>query len=42
MPDFLRASYGGLTPAIENALDEALLAHRDKVYERHLVLPLDF
>ena len=42
MPDFLRASYGGLTPAVENALDEALLAHRDKVYQRHLVLPLDF
>ena len=42
MPDFLRASYGGRTPAVEAALDEALLAHRDKIYERHLPLPLDF
>ena len=42
MPDFLRAAYGGLTPEIAAAVDEDLIAHRDKVYERHLQLPLDF
>lgn len=42
MPDMLRASYSGTTPEIDAALDDALLAHRDRIYERHLVLPLDF
>ncbi len=42
MPEFLRAGYGGTSPAIDAALDPALLAHRDLVYERHLTLPLDF
>ena len=42
MPDMLRAGYGAITPAIAEALDPALLAHRDLVYERHLHLPMDF
>ena len=42
MPEGLRAGYGAMTPAIEAALDPALIAHRDLVYQRHLPLPLDF
>lgn len=42
MSDMMRASYGATTPEIEAALDDALIAHRDRVYERHLVLPVDF
>ncbi len=42
MPDVLRQSYGSLTPEIQSCLDEALLSHRDRIYERHLELPLDF
>lgn len=42
MPDFLRDAYSGLTPEVEAALDDALIAHRDRIYERHLKLPLDF
>ncbi|MBW2425732.1 MAG: hypothetical protein JRG86_15915 [Deltaproteobacteria bacterium] len=42
MPESLRMQYGSLTPEIEAALDPALLAHRDRIYERHLELPLDF
>jgi len=42
MPAETRALYEMKHPAIEAALDPALLAHRDFVYERHLALPLDF
>ena len=42
MPDFVRGAYEGLTPEVAAAVDEDLIAHRDKVYERHLELPLDF
>ena len=41
MPAQTRAMYEMKHPAIEAALDPALLAHRDFVYERHLVLPID-
>jgi glutathione S-transferase len=41
MPAQTRAMYEMRHPAIEAALDPALLAHRDSVYERHLVLPID-
>jgi len=41
MPAQTRALYEMKHPAIEAALDPALLAHRDLVYERHLVLPID-
>lgn len=42
MPAQTRAMYEIKHPAVEAALDPALLAHRDFVYERHLPLPLDF
>jgi glutathione S-transferase len=42
MPRDARAMYERSHPMIEAALDPLLLAHRDFVYERHLVLPLDF
>jgi glutathione S-transferase len=42
MPAQTRAMYETRHPAVEAALDPALLAHRDFVYERHLALPLDF
>ena len=40
MPPPLRTQYGQLTPKIRAELDPELLAHRDRVYERHLELPL--
>jgi glutathione S-transferase len=42
MPDFVRGAYEGLTPEVAAAVDENLIAHRDKIYEHHLELPLDF
>jgi glutathione S-transferase len=42
MPAQTRAMYEAGHPAIEAALDPALLAHRGFVYEKHLALPLDF
>lgn len=42
MPDAMRASYAALPPEIASALDPALFAHRDRIYARHLVLPLEF
>ena len=41
MPDYLRAAYGASHPAIDAALDRALLDHRDAIYAEHLALPLD-
>jgi glutathione S-transferase len=41
MPAQTRALYERRHPEIEAALAPALLAHRDLVYERHLVLPID-
>ncbi|MBV1689061.1 hypothetical protein KRR38_15615 [Novosphingobium sp. G106] len=42
MPDFMRDNYSHLTPELADALDPILLRHRDRVYERHIALPLDF
>ena len=42
MPAQTRAIYELKHPLVEAALDPILLAHRDFVYARHLVLPLDF
>lgn len=42
MPEGLRSLYSATSGAIANALHPALLAHRDRVYERHLPTPLDF
>jgi glutathione S-transferase len=42
MPEPVRVTYESKHPAVEAALDPALLAHRDFVYEQHLPLPVDF
>ena len=42
MPAQTRAMYEMKHPDIEAALDPLLLAHRDFVYAKHLVLPIDF
>ena len=42
MPEAMRGQYASLTPEIASALDPALLAHRDRIYQEHLELPLDF
>jgi glutathione S-transferase len=41
-PDEIRARYSSDTPALRAALDPALIAHRDRIFERHIGLPLDF
>ncbi|MAG29987.1 MAG: hypothetical protein CL908_03720 [Deltaproteobacteria bacterium] len=41
MPDMMRTVYASLTREIEDALDAALIAHRDRIYDRHLQLPID-
>lgn len=41
MPDPMRALYAAGDPRIEAALDPALKAHRDLIYEKHLGLPVD-
>jgi len=38
----MRASYTVTDGPVRDALDPLLLEHRDRVYERHLALPLDF
>lgn len=42
MPDFMRDNYTHLTPELAEALDPILLRHRDRIYERHIALPMDF
>jgi glutathione S-transferase len=42
MPDFMRHNYSHLTPALAAALDPILIEHRDRVYRRHVTLPMDF
>lgn len=42
MPDFMRENYTHLTPELAEALDPILLDHRDRVYQRHIALPMDF
>ncbi len=42
MPAPMRASYESLPPEIAAALDPALLAHRDRIYAKHLKLPVEF
>ena len=41
MPDFLRTSYTVGDGPIKDALDPALLEHRDRIYREHLALPID-
>ena len=40
MPDMLRASYGAPHPVIDAAVDPALLAHRDRIYQTYMEYPL--
>ena len=42
MPDFMRDNYSHLTPELAAALDPILLEHRERVYQRHIKLPMDF
>jgi glutathione S-transferase len=42
MPDFMRDNYTHLTPELAEALDPILLEHRDRVYQRHIKMPMDF
>ena len=41
MPDYLRQSYANVDETVRRAIDPALLAHRDFIYETHLELPVD-
>lgn len=41
MPAAIRAGYSSRHPLIDAALDPALLEHRDRIYARHLELPID-
>jgi glutathione S-transferase len=42
MPQSMRAIYESTTPEIAAAVDPVLIEHRDRVYARHIGLPLDF
>lgn len=41
MPEGMRRSYTVKDPLVLQALDPALLEHRDMIYERHLELPIE-
>ncbi len=42
MPEQMRRAYSFRSSAIDAALDSSLLAHRERVYQRHIKTPLDF
>lgn len=42
MPKGMRAGFSHPSPAIAEALDSHLRAHRDKVFDQHIQTPLDF
>jgi hypothetical protein len=42
MPESLRPLYEDIGPIVAGALDPLLIAHRDRIYERHIGLPLDY
>ncbi|MEZ4332466.1 MAG: glutathione binding-like protein [Myxococcota bacterium] len=42
MPAPMRASYEMLPPEVAAAVDPSLLAHRDRIYQKHLKLPVEF
>jgi glutathione S-transferase len=42
MSDMMRGAYGGISQRAADSLDDALIAHRDRIYKDHLELPLDF
>jgi len=41
VPERMRAMFGPMPPEILDALDPALLAHRDFVFAKHIGLPLE-
>jgi hypothetical protein len=41
MQDFMRAGYTISDPSLRALCDPALMAHRDRVYERHMELPVE-
>jgi len=42
MPDWLRSLYSGCNATVDAAIDPILIAHRDRIYERHIGLPLEY
>jgi glutathione S-transferase len=42
MPDWLRLLYNNCDETVESALNPLLIAHRDRIYSRHIGLPLDY
>ena len=42
MPDWLRSVYSNLGPVVEPHKHPILIEHRDRVFARHLPLPLDY
>ncbi|MAT92845.1 MAG: hypothetical protein CME59_09605 [Halioglobus sp.] len=42
MPDYMRATYESADAATAALLTPRLEAHRDRMYQRHIALPLDF
>ena len=42
MPDWLRPLYTGCNAAVDAAIDPILIAHRDRIYQRHIGLPLEY
>ncbi|MDX1734858.1 MAG: hypothetical protein R3228_10840 [Halioglobus sp.] len=42
MPDYMRSTYESADARTRGALTPRLLAHRDRMYQRHIKLPLDF
>ena len=42
MPDYMRTSYETADAATHACLTPRLEAHRDRMYQRHIALPLDF
>ena len=42
MPDWLRPLYSGCDETVNAALDPILIAHRDRIYQRHIGLPLEY
>lgn len=42
MPDFLRSTYEAVDDSLAAAFTPALEAHRDRIFQRYITLPLDF
>ncbi|NND66381.1 MAG: hypothetical protein HKN19_02230 [Halioglobus sp.] len=42
MPDFLRSTYETVDDSLAAAFTPSLEAHRDRIFERYITLPLDF